>query len=53
MYECGEDGERYSLSWGDDRIVTFKTGMIDCELEPGKSGEGSRLVLETGLGMPQ
>jgi hypothetical protein len=24
MYECGEDGGKYSLSWGDDRIVILR-----------------------------
>jgi hypothetical protein len=47
--------KKYSLSWGGDRFVTVmivNIVKIDCVLEPGKSGEGSHLVLETGLGMP-
>jgi hypothetical protein len=51
MYGGGDKGERYSLSWGDDRIAIVKTGMIDCVYQPGKSGEGSRLVLEKVEGM--
>jgi hypothetical protein len=43
-----EGGEKYSLSWGDDRFATVmivNIVKIDCVLEHGKSDEGSVLCV--------